>query len=81
MNAIVRALKATYNFFVGDSILLAGVALAFVLGLLTLLVIPTFYEILFDFREKLLGKARERPVVHPHFDPAAAHPLAQEHVP
>ena len=34
MNAIVRALKATYNFFVGDVILLAGVALAFVLGLL-----------------------------------------------
>jgi HAE1 family hydrophobic/amphiphilic exporter-1 len=49
--------------------------------LLTLLVIPTFYEILFDIREKLLGKARETRVAHPHFDPAAAHPLAQEHAP
>lgn len=34
MNAIVRALKATYNFFAGDAILLAATAVAFVLGLL-----------------------------------------------
>ena len=40
MNAIVRALKATYNFFVGDVILLAGAALAFVLGLLLVHVLP-----------------------------------------
>jgi HAE1 family hydrophobic/amphiphilic exporter-1 len=48
--------------------------------LLTLLVIPTFYEVLFDLREKVLGK-RERRQVQPHFDPAAAHSLAQERVP
>lgn len=34
MNAIVRALKATYNFFAGDAILLVATALAFALGLL-----------------------------------------------
>ncbi|HEX5548919.1 MAG TPA: hypothetical protein VFX24_16055 [Ktedonobacterales bacterium] len=34
MNAIQRALKATYNFFAGDVILLAATAVAFVLGLL-----------------------------------------------
>jgi len=31
MNSILRALKATYNFFSGDAILLAAAALAFVL--------------------------------------------------
>lgn len=34
MNPILRALKATYNFFAGDAILLAAVAIAFALGLL-----------------------------------------------
>ena len=34
MNAILRALKATYNFFAGDVILLAATAVAFILGLL-----------------------------------------------
>lgn len=34
MNAILRALKATYNFFSGDAILLAATAIAFVLGAL-----------------------------------------------
>ena len=34
MNAILRALKATYNFFAGDAILLVATAVAFVLGLL-----------------------------------------------
>ena len=34
MNAILRALKATYNFFSGDAILLAATAVAFVLGAL-----------------------------------------------
>ena len=32
MNAIVRGLKATYNFFAGDAILLAAVAVAFLLA-------------------------------------------------
>ena len=32
MNAIVRGLKATYNFFAGDAILLIAVALAFLLA-------------------------------------------------
>jgi hypothetical protein len=32
MNRIVSALKATYDFFAGDAILLGAVALAFVLG-------------------------------------------------
>ncbi|HEY7092416.1 MAG TPA: hypothetical protein VH393_04515 [Ktedonobacterales bacterium] len=32
MNAIVRGLKATYNFFAGDAILLVAVALAFLLA-------------------------------------------------
>ena len=36
MNAILRGLKATYNFFAGDAILLAATAVAFVLGLLLL---------------------------------------------
>ena len=36
MNAILRALKATYNFFVGDAILLGATAVAFVAGLLLL---------------------------------------------
>src|SRR5690348_7362869 len=34
VNAILRALKATYNFFAGDEILLVATAVAFVLGLL-----------------------------------------------
>ena len=34
MNAVLRALKATYNFFAGDVILLAATVVAFVLGLL-----------------------------------------------
>ena len=34
MNAVLRALKATYNFFAGDVILLAATVIAFVLGLL-----------------------------------------------
>ena len=34
MIAIQRALKATYNFFAGDMILLIATAVAFVLGLL-----------------------------------------------
>jgi hypothetical protein len=34
MNTILRALKATYNFFSGDAILLAATVLAFALGLL-----------------------------------------------
>ena len=36
MNAILRGLKATYNFFAGDAILLVATAVAFVLGLLLL---------------------------------------------
>ncbi|HEX3270341.1 MAG TPA: hypothetical protein VHR15_06805 [Ktedonobacterales bacterium] len=32
MNAIVRGLKATYNFFAGDAILLVAVAVAFLLA-------------------------------------------------
>lgn len=32
MNAITRALKATYNFFVGDMLLLIAAAAAFILG-------------------------------------------------
>ena len=32
MNAIVRGLKATYNFFAGDAIILTGVIAAFVIG-------------------------------------------------
>ncbi len=36
MNAVLRALKATYNFFAGDALLLAATALAFALGLLLL---------------------------------------------
>ena len=36
MNAVLRGLKATYNFFAGDAILLAATAVAFVLGLLLL---------------------------------------------
>ena len=34
MNSILRGLKATYNFFAGDMILLVATAVAFVLGLL-----------------------------------------------
>ncbi|HEY7127122.1 MAG TPA: hypothetical protein VH540_24515 [Ktedonobacterales bacterium] len=34
MNRVLGALKATYNFFAGDAILLVGVALAFVLAAL-----------------------------------------------
>lgn len=34
MNRIVDALRATYNFFAGDAIILGGVVLAFALGLL-----------------------------------------------
>jgi hypothetical protein len=32
LNAIVRGLKATYNFFAGDAILLIAVAIAFLLA-------------------------------------------------
>jgi hypothetical protein len=32
MNAIVRGLKATYNFFAGDAILLGAVTVAFLLA-------------------------------------------------
>jgi hypothetical protein len=32
MNAIVRGLKTTYNFFAGDAILLIAVAIAFLLA-------------------------------------------------
>jgi hypothetical protein len=32
MSAILRGLKATYNFFAGDAILLVAVAIAFVLA-------------------------------------------------
>ena len=34
MNPILRGLKATYNFFAGDVILLVATAVAFVIGLL-----------------------------------------------
>ncbi len=34
MKRVLGALKATYNFFAGDAILLVGVALAFALGAL-----------------------------------------------
>jgi undecaprenyl pyrophosphate phosphatase UppP len=34
MNPVLRGLKATYNFFAGDMILLVATAVAFVLGLL-----------------------------------------------
>jgi hypothetical protein len=34
MNPILRALKATYNFFAGDAILLAATTVAFLVGLL-----------------------------------------------
>ncbi|HEU5349599.1 MAG TPA: hypothetical protein VFU63_13390 [Ktedonobacterales bacterium] len=34
MTPMLRALKATYNFFAGDAILLAATALAFVIGLM-----------------------------------------------
>jgi len=34
MNRIIGALKATYNFFAGDAIILGGVALAFIVGTL-----------------------------------------------
>jgi len=34
MNAIVRGLRATYNFFAGDAILLGATALAFVAAFL-----------------------------------------------
>jgi hypothetical protein len=36
MSRVLGALKATYNFFAGDAILLAAVALAFVLAALLL---------------------------------------------
>jgi hypothetical protein len=34
LQAIARALKATYNFFAGDAILLVATAVAFILGAL-----------------------------------------------
>ena len=34
VDAVLRALKATYNFFSGDAILLVATAVAFVLGVL-----------------------------------------------
>ncbi|MFN0181993.1 MAG: efflux RND transporter permease subunit [Gemmatimonadales bacterium] len=43
---------------------------------LTLLVIPTFYEILFDLREKVMGRHRVEP--NRTFEPAATPPLAEE---
>lgn len=36
MNRVTGALKATYNFFAGDAIILIGVVLAFVIGALLL---------------------------------------------
>lgn len=36
MNRVTGALKATYNFFAGDAIILGGVVLAFVVGALLL---------------------------------------------
>lgn len=39
MNRIAGALKATYNFFAGDAIILGGVALAFIIGTLLVRVI------------------------------------------
>jgi HAE1 family hydrophobic/amphiphilic exporter-1 len=45
--------------------------------LLTLLVIPTFYEIMFEFREKVLRRARSATAGR-HFEPAAAPPFAEE---
>lgn len=36
MNRITGALKATYNFFAGDAIILVGVVLAFIVGALLL---------------------------------------------
>ena len=43
--------------------------------LLTLLVIPTFYEILYEIREKVLGRARPS---RKHLEPATAPALAEE---
>jgi hypothetical protein len=34
MNALLRGIKATYNFFAGDAIILTAVLIAFALGLL-----------------------------------------------
>jgi len=44
MNRIVNVIKATYNFFVGDAILLAAVVIAFGLGTIILRVLtsPSF---------------------------------------
>ena len=36
MNRVTGALRATYNFFAGDAIILVGVVLAFVVGALLL---------------------------------------------
>lgn len=41
MNRIVNAAKATYNFFVGDAILLAAVVVGFLLGTLVLHVLTS----------------------------------------
>lgn len=41
MNAVLRALKATYNFFAGDAILLAATVAAFGAGLLFVHVLTT----------------------------------------
>ncbi len=41
MNRIVNVLKATYNFFVGDAILLAAVVVAFLLGTIILHVLTS----------------------------------------
>jgi hypothetical protein len=41
MNPIVRAIKATYNFFAGDMIILGAVIAAFVIGALLVNVVHT----------------------------------------
>jgi HAE1 family hydrophobic/amphiphilic exporter-1 len=48
--------------------------------LLTLLVIPTFYEVLFELREKVFGKRAEH-LVRPHLEPTAPPSLAPERAP
>jgi len=45
--------------------------------LLTLLVIPTFYEIMFEWREKVLARLGRKPRTQ-RFEPAAASPMAGE---
>ena len=45
---------------------------------LTLLVIPTFYEVLYDVRARFFGAKK---AVVRHLDPVAAPPLAPERIP